>query len=115
MIERLAEDHANARRLAEGLAELDGIVSAGGIAQPAPGRLDPDRVRTNFVLFKVARRPRRVPRGAPRAERPDGRNIPTDRSARSPTTAINATDIDTILAAVAAVLRETAPTAAGAH
>jgi threonine aldolase len=40
-------------RLAEGLAELDGIVSAGGIAQPTPGRLDPTRVRTNFVLFKV--------------------------------------------------------------
>jgi threonine aldolase len=53
MIERLADDHANAHRLAEGLAELDGIVSAGGIAQPTPGRLDPTRVRTNFVLFKV--------------------------------------------------------------
>ncbi len=53
MIERLADDHANARRLAEGLADLDGIESAGGIAQPAPGRLDPARVRTNFVLFKV--------------------------------------------------------------
>ena len=34
MIERLADDHANARQLAEGLAELDGIESAGGIAQP---------------------------------------------------------------------------------
>jgi len=54
MIERLAEDHANARRLAEGLADLDGIVSPGGIAQPTPGRLDPGRVRTNFVVFKVA-------------------------------------------------------------
>ena len=53
MIERLADDHRNARRLAEGLAEMDGIESAGGIAQPAPGRLDPERVRTNFVLFKV--------------------------------------------------------------
>jgi threonine aldolase len=53
MITRLADDHANARRLAEGLAELDGIESAGGIAQPTPGRLDPTRVRTNFVLFKV--------------------------------------------------------------
>jgi threonine aldolase len=55
MIERLAEDHANARRLAEGLAELDGIVSAGGVAQPTPGRLDPGRVRTNFVVFRVER------------------------------------------------------------
>ncbi len=53
MIDRLADDHANARRLAETLAEMDGIVSAGDIAQPAPGRLDPARVATNFVLFKV--------------------------------------------------------------
>ena len=53
MIERLADDHRNARQLAEGLADLDGIESAGGIAQPTPGRLDPTRVRTNFVLFKV--------------------------------------------------------------
>jgi len=55
MIERLGEDHANARRLAEGLADLRGIVSAGDVAQPEPGRLDPGRVRTNFVLFRVER------------------------------------------------------------
>ena len=55
MIDRLAEDHANARRLAEALADLDGIASAGGSAQPEPGRLDPGRVVTNFVLFKVDR------------------------------------------------------------
>jgi len=50
MIERLAEDHANARRLAEGLAELPGIRS-----------LDPARARTNFVLFRLARDDRRMP------------------------------------------------------
>ncbi len=55
MIDRLADDHRNARRLAQGLAELDGVVSAGGIAQPGDGRLDPDRVRTNFVLLRVER------------------------------------------------------------
>lgn len=54
MVERLADDHANARRLAEGLADLDGIESAGDIAQPEAGRLDPARVRTNFVVFRVA-------------------------------------------------------------
>jgi len=53
MIERLAEDHANARRLAEGLANMGGVISPGGIAQSAPGRLDPSRVATNFVFFKV--------------------------------------------------------------
>jgi len=57
MIERLAEDHANARRLAEGLADLPGISSPGWIAQPTEGRLDPNRVRTNFVFFKVDRDP----------------------------------------------------------
>ncbi len=56
MIDRLADDHANARRLAEGIADLDGIRSPGGIAQPGDDpRLDPGRVATNFVLFKVER------------------------------------------------------------
>ena len=39
---RLHEDHANARRLAEGLALIDGI------------RIDPEQVVTNIVLFDVA-------------------------------------------------------------
>ncbi len=54
-IARLAEDHANARRLADGLAELDGVVSPGFLAQPEPGRLDPSRARTDFVIFRVER------------------------------------------------------------
>ncbi len=40
-VERLAEDHANARRLAEGLAELPGV------------KLDPAEVETNIVLFEL--------------------------------------------------------------
>jgi threonine aldolase len=55
MIDRLAEDHANARRLGEALATMDGIVSAGGTAQPTPGPFDPARISTNFVVFKVER------------------------------------------------------------
>jgi threonine aldolase len=55
MIERLAEDHAHARRLAEAITDMDGIESPGDIAQPQPGRLDPGRVLTNFVLFRVRR------------------------------------------------------------
>lgn len=43
MVERLAEDHANARRLAEGLATLPGIV------------LDPARVQTDIVIFELQR------------------------------------------------------------
>jgi threonine aldolase len=45
MIERLADDHANARKLAGGLADIPGVSG-----------LDPARVRTNFVFFQVANR-----------------------------------------------------------
>jgi threonine aldolase len=41
-VERLAEDHANARFLAEGLAEIDGV------------GIDPTTVETNIVIFDVA-------------------------------------------------------------
>jgi threonine aldolase len=41
MVDRLAEDHAHARRLAEGLARLPGI------------HVDLDRVQTNIVIFRV--------------------------------------------------------------
>ena len=40
-VERLAEDHAHARVLADGLAQLDGV------------RIDPARVETNIVIFEV--------------------------------------------------------------
>lgn len=54
MVDRLEEDHGHARRLAEGIAEIRGVVSAGGIAQAGSGPLDPSRVTTNFLLFRVA-------------------------------------------------------------
>ena len=41
MVDRLPEDHANARVLAEGLAEIPGI------------KLSPEKVRTNIVIFDV--------------------------------------------------------------
>jgi threonine aldolase len=41
MVDRLAEDHAHARMLAEGLANIRGI------------RIDPARVQTNIVIFEV--------------------------------------------------------------
>jgi len=49
MIDRLGEDHARARTLAEGLAEIPGI------------RLDPDRTRTNIVHFELEARTGIVP------------------------------------------------------
>ena len=118
MIERLADDHANARRLAEGLTGLRGITSAGGIAQPGSGPLDPDRVRTNFVLFRVAG-DQRAFIAALRA-----RDILMEEYAHGQIRAathhdVSATDIETTLAAVSAALAETvgrssaAPIAAG--
>ena len=108
MIDRLAEDHENAKRLAEGLAGIDGIVSAGDIAQPGDGPIDPGRVRTNFVIFRVTRdraaflealRARDVlmveyPHGQVRAVTHHG---------------ITAADVDQVIDATAAALRDTAP------
>jgi threonine aldolase len=44
MIDRLAEDHVHAKRLADGLADMPGIVG-----------IEPARVRTNFVFFELSR------------------------------------------------------------
>jgi threonine aldolase len=44
MVERLADDHANARRLALGLAHMPGI------------SIDPDQIRTNILFFEVKRK-----------------------------------------------------------
>lgn len=41
MVDRMADDHANARRLAEGLAEIPGIV------------INPETVQTNIVYFDL--------------------------------------------------------------
>ncbi len=45
MVERLAEDHANARRLGEGLAKLPGL------------RVDLATVQTNIVIVRIERGP----------------------------------------------------------
>ncbi len=42
MIERLADDHAHAQQLAQGLAQIPGIV------------IEPEMVKTNLVFFKLA-------------------------------------------------------------
>ena len=43
MVDRLADDHATARRLAQGLADLPGL------------EIDPDTVETDIVIFELAR------------------------------------------------------------
>jgi threonine aldolase len=55
MIDRLADDHANARRLAEALAEMPGVED-----QHGSGPFDPARVRTNLVIFRVPAGQRRA-------------------------------------------------------
>lgn len=55
-VDRLAEDHANARRLAEGLARMPGVT------------LDPAQVETNIVIFEVGDGPALVERLADRVE-----------------------------------------------
>jgi threonine aldolase len=113
MIARLADDHANARRLAEGLADLAGIESPGGAAQPTPGRLDPARARTNFVIFRVARDRAAFldalqARGVLMVTYPHG----TIRAVTH--YGITADDISATLAAVRAALAETAGSTVGA-
>ena len=109
MIERLAEDHVNARRLAEGLAELDGVVSAGGSAQPAPGRLDPDRIRTNFVMFKVER-DRAAFLAALRARGVEMVEYPHGQVRAVTHYGVTAADIETTIVATRAALADTRPT-----
>ena len=52
-VKRLAEDHVNARVLAEALTDMKDVISPGHNAQPEGDRLDPNRVVTNFVIFKI--------------------------------------------------------------
>jgi threonine aldolase len=108
MIERLAEDHANARRLADGIANLPGVVG-----------LDPARVRTNFVFFELSRPDLRMPflealerAGTQMIDYPGGERI------RGVTHyGISADDVDRAIAAVREALAEVGlapqPVAAG--
>jgi threonine aldolase len=93
-VDRLAEDHANARILAEGLAGLPGIT------------LDPDTVETNIVVFRLADAPRfcqrleaehRVRMGAPG---PDLVRAVTHHD-------VDTTGVRRAVGAVEAVLRDT--------
>ena len=52
-VKRLAEDHVNARVLAEALTAMKGVISPGHNAQPEGDCLDPNRVVTNCVIFKI--------------------------------------------------------------
>ena len=105
---RLAEDHANARRLADALSQMDGVVAAGGIAQPGDGPLDPNRVRTDFILFRVERDRAAFlealrARGVLMLEYPHGQVRAVTHYG------VTAEDIETTILAARAALAETSP------
>jgi threonine aldolase len=110
MIERLAEDHVNARRLADGIVEMPGIVA-----------LDPARVRTNFVFFELSRAELRMPfLEALEAEGVGMIDYPGSQRIRAVTHyGIDAADIDRTIAAtrraLATVGLAPAPTPAAAR
>ena len=56
MIDRLVDDHANAKRLAEGLADINGIV------------IDLEKINTNIVFFETKMKPAKVIEEELRAE-----------------------------------------------
>jgi threonine aldolase len=77
-VKRLADDHANAHRLAEGLATLPGV------------RLDPATVETNIVFFETT-----GPRGAGDAvERLAGRGVRMGALGPSTVRAVTHLDVD---------------------
>jgi threonine aldolase len=100
MIERLAEDHDNARRLADGLASVPGISD-----------LDPSRVRTNFVIFRVP--DRRAFLAA--MEREDVLFVPYAHGRIRAVThlGIERADIDRVVATADRALRSIGPALAG--
>ncbi len=90
--DRIADDHANAKRLAEGLAEIDGI------------EIDPATVETNLVYFRVTTRP-----AAELVEELDAAGIALlggNGSLRAvPNLMTSRDDIDTTLKAVAKIMK----------
>jgi len=109
MIERLADDHANARYLAEALADLEGVESPGGIAQPTSGRLDPARAVTDFVIFRVAR-DRAAFLGALEARGVLMSTYPHDTVRAVTHHGVERAEVDVTIAAVREALAETAGT-----
>jgi threonine aldolase len=91
MVDRLADDHANARRLAEGLAQIPGVA------------IDLDRIRTNIIYFYLT--PAVSVTGAEIVQRMLDRRIkilgpgPSRRFRFVTHVWINRNDIDSVLAA----------------
>jgi len=94
MVDRLAEDHANARKLAEGLARMPGLV------------IDPAGIKTNIVYFGVTRPNMPSDQLAARLDAQGARMLPVGAGRIRAVTHyhITADDIDYTLKVVAEVL-----------
>jgi threonine aldolase len=95
MTERLAEDHANARRLAEGLAAMPGV------------SLDPDQIHTNIVYFEVNRPDMTIPELIQRLDENGARMLPvgTGRIRAVTHYHISSEDIEYVLGVAAKILK----------
>jgi len=94
MVERLADDHAHAQKLARGLAEIPGL------------SIDPDQVPTNILFFEVTRAGMTPRDFVQRIEAKGVRMLPTvARKVRAVTHyQITSEDIDQALGAIAKIM-----------
>jgi threonine aldolase len=94
MIARLTEDHVNARRLAEGIAEIPGL------------SIDVSRVKTNIIYFDVASEKIDVEQLRTRLEQKGIKSLPTGRARFRLVThyGVDAEDIDQTLAALREIM-----------
>jgi threonine aldolase len=96
MVERLADDHANARKLADGLAEMPGL------------SIDPSLIKTDIVYFEVKRDDMTVEELVKTMEAQGVRMLPVGPGRIRAVTHyhISSDDIDYALAAFSKVLKK---------
>lgn len=96
MLDRLAEDHMNARRLAEGIAQTPGL------------SIDPARIKTNIIFFDLVSDRLTAPEFITRLEQRGVKLLPTGPSRFRMVThyGINSEDIDAALMALGQVMEE---------
>ncbi|MGD8343305.1 MAG: low-specificity L-threonine aldolase [Desulfobacterales bacterium] len=95
MVERLAQDHANAKKLAMGLAHIPGL------------SLDPDQIRTNIVFFELESEQMTAAQFSRRIDAEGIRMLPTGAQKVRAVTHyhITAEDIDQALAVISKVMK----------
>ena len=95
MVDRLADDHANARKLAEGLAQMPGVL------------VDPEQICTNIVYFEVDRQDMTVEEVVKRLDESGARMLPVGPGRIRAVTHyhISSEDIDYVLGVFAKILK----------